>query len=134
MTSPATPTLNQSKGPRPDASLSVLMSPDSDGNQSQRGSDRLRALARHLGRLAAAEPCASAYRPRSLPLRRIPMKTTTKPRSTMLTVEDAAEHLGVSSRTVHRLLDTGELSKHQFLRCVRISQDDLNNYIARSRK
>jgi excisionase family DNA binding protein len=62
------------------------------------------------------------------------MTTTTKPRSAMLTVEDAAERLRLSTRTVHRLLDTGELPKHQFGRAVRISQDDLDNYIARSRK
>jgi excisionase family DNA binding protein len=52
----------------------------------------------------------------------------------MLTVEDAAERLRLSTRTVHRLLDSGALPKHQFHRCVRISQDDLDNYIARSRK
>ena len=62
------------------------------------------------------------------------MNITVKPRSTMLTVEDAAERLCLSTRTVHRLLDNGELPKHQFLRSVRISQDDLDNYIARSRK
>jgi excisionase family DNA binding protein len=52
----------------------------------------------------------------------------------MLTVEDAANLLRLSTRTVHRLLDTGALPKHQFGRAVRISQDDLHNYITRSRK
>ena len=62
------------------------------------------------------------------------MNTATKPRSAMLTVEDAAKALCLSTRTIHRLLDNGALPKHQFGRAVRISQEDLHNYIACSRK
>jgi hypothetical protein len=56
--------LNQSKGRRPGASLSVCMPSDrDDDDQSQPGSGRLRALARHLGKLAAAEAMRASMSP-----------------------------------------------------------------------
>jgi excisionase family DNA binding protein len=51
-----------------------------------------------------------------------------------ITVKEAAKALALSQRSIHRLIDQGDLRKHQFGRAVRIAPDDLEAYIARSRK
>ena len=43
------------------------LSVDCNGNQTPSGSDRLRALARHLGRLAAAEAMRVSVLPAPIP-------------------------------------------------------------------
>ena len=62
------------------------------------------------------------------------MKSANTSPIVMLTVEQTAQRLGLSARTVHRLIESGAIPKHQFARAVRISTDDLNTYIAKSRK
>ena len=52
----------------------------------------------------------------------------------LLSADQAAALLGLSTRTVRRLIETNELHAHWFGRSVRISQDDLNTFIAKSRK
>ena len=52
----------------------------------------------------------------------------------MLTTKEAAQALRLSERSIFRLIDDGELRRHQFGRAVRISPDDLDAYIARCRK
>ena len=47
----------------------------------------------------------------------------------LLTVEEVAERLSVSVRTVRRLIDGGELPAHRMGRMVRVSVDDLDRYI-----
>jgi excisionase family DNA binding protein len=62
------------------------------------------------------------------------MTTANNRRPALLSAESIATELGLSVRTVRRLIETGELRAHRFGRAVRISQEDLNVYIAKSRK
>jgi excisionase family DNA binding protein len=48
--------------------------------------------------------------------------------------EDAAERLGVSSRTVRRLATRGELASHRIANLLRFSDVDIDDYIHRARK
>ena len=50
------------------------------------------------------------------------------------TIKEAAEKLGVSTRTVKRRIDSGELKRHKLGRAVRISEDDLRAFLALSRE
>lgn len=47
----------------------------------------------------------------------------------MLTVNEAAEKMSVSSKTVYRLMGNGLLRKVKIGRSTRISEDDLNGYL-----
>ena len=47
----------------------------------------------------------------------------------LITIDQAAEQLAVSRRTVMRLLDDGSLTKYKIGRCVRLSAEDVNTYI-----
>jgi len=62
------------------------------------------------------------------------MKSNNEPRLAMNTVKDAAAQLNLSERTVHRLIANGEIRTHRFCGAVRISQCDLDTYVAKSRK
>jgi excisionase family DNA binding protein len=50
-----------------------------------------------------------------------------------LRVPEVAELLGVSTKTVWRLLDSGELPFHRFRRSIRISETDYAGFAARHR-
>jgi len=50
-----------------------------------------------------------------------------------LTLRESAEYLGVSPRTVRRLIDRNELVIHYFGSCIRTRVSDLEDYIAMSR-
>jgi excisionase family DNA binding protein len=52
----------------------------------------------------------------------------------MLTVEQVAEELSVSIRTVRRLIKDGSVPVHRIGRSVRVSEDDLKRYIAACRQ
>jgi excisionase family DNA binding protein len=52
---------------------------------------------------------------------------------TMCTINQTAEMINVSSRTVRRLIDSGRLPVHRFGRSVRISERDIAQLIAASR-
>ena len=52
----------------------------------------------------------------------------------LLTIKQAAEHLQVSSKTVRRWLDTGDLIAHRLGRQWRISAADLQTFIRMGRQ
>jgi len=47
----------------------------------------------------------------------------------MMTVREAAEKMSVSTKTVYRLMGSGQLRKVKIGRSTRISEDDLNGYL-----
>jgi excisionase family DNA binding protein len=51
----------------------------------------------------------------------------------MRTIDETAEMINVSSRTVRRLIDSGKLPVHRFGRSVRISDVDIAHLIEASR-
>lgn len=51
-----------------------------------------------------------------------------------LSVREAAEELGKSERSGWRLVEQGELPVHEFGGSTRVKRDDLDAYIARSRR
>jgi len=50
-----------------------------------------------------------------------------------LTVDQVADELGLSTRSVWRLIATKELVPNHFGGAVRISRDELEDYVRRSR-
>jgi excisionase family DNA binding protein len=59
-------------------------------------------------------------------------KTTSVPK--LLTIEQVAERLEVSPRTVRRWISAGALAVHRFGRTVRISEPDLTACLAAHRQ
>ena len=57
-------------------------------------------------------------------------KAKTPSASPLLTIRDVAERLQVSERTVHRLIDAGELAVIRIGRSIRVSEDALNALLA----
>jgi excisionase family DNA binding protein len=55
------------------------------------------------------------------------------PITRLRTIDEAAELLNVSARTVRRLIDSGALPVHRFGRLVRIADADLGAFLAASR-
>lgn len=51
----------------------------------------------------------------------------------MLTTSEVAEKLNLSEKTIRNLIDSGELKAFKFGRVYRISEEELNNFIERSR-
>jgi excisionase family DNA binding protein len=60
-----------------------------------------------------------------------PLKVNAIPR--LLSVATVASHLGVSTKTVRRLLKDGQLPNLRVGRQIRISERDLADFLARSR-
>jgi len=62
--------------------------------------------------------------------------STPAPESTpaFLTVEAAAELLGLSLATVRRAIRNGDLQVHRFGRAIRISRESFETYIDKSRR
>jgi excisionase family DNA binding protein len=54
-------------------------------------------------------------------------------RSRFLTVPEVARELGISERSVWRLIEMGELSPHRFGAATRIKREELDAYVERSR-
>jgi excisionase family DNA binding protein len=52
----------------------------------------------------------------------------------LLDLDAVATRLGVSSKTVRRLIDRGELAVHRIGRLLRVSEADLQSYVARRRQ
>lgn len=46
---------------------------------------------------------------------------------------DAARYLGLTTRTVYRLIDEGEVVAYKFGRVIRIKRADLDDFIGRSK-
>lgn len=53
-----------------------------------------------------------------------------EPVATFYTVEEAAEKMGLSKTTVHRLVRSGELGHTRVTRWIRISPEDITAYYA----
>jgi excisionase family DNA binding protein len=51
----------------------------------------------------------------------------------MLSVEETAQNLDVSTRTVHRPIARRELPAHRVGSCLRISDEAMRSYLRRSR-
>ena len=56
------------------------------------------------------------------------------PLPTLLTIDQTAKHLQVSTKTVRRWIEAGELVAHRFGRQWRISESDLQAFIRMRRK
>jgi excisionase family DNA binding protein len=52
----------------------------------------------------------------------------------LLDIPAVATRLGVSSKTVRRLIDRAELAVHRIGRLLRVSEADLHSYVARQRQ
>jgi excisionase family DNA binding protein len=52
----------------------------------------------------------------------------------MLTVDQVAEHLAISTKTVRRWIADGRLSVHRIGRQLRISGPDLQAFVAQQRR
>jgi excisionase family DNA binding protein len=50
-----------------------------------------------------------------------------------LTIDEVAEHLVVSTRSVKRWIDCGDLRVHRFGRLVRIAEEDLARFLEHHR-
>ncbi len=61
-----------------------------------------------------------------------PKRARAAPR--LLTVRATAERLQVAEKTVRRLVDAGDLPTHRIGGCVRVSEDDLLVFLARTRR
>jgi excisionase family DNA binding protein len=62
------------------------------------------------------------------------MRATGTQRTPMLSVDDVAELLNVSTKTVRRWLQDGRLSCHRFGRQIRISAEALDAFIRQNRE
>lgn len=52
----------------------------------------------------------------------------------LLNVAEVAEMLSVSTKTVRRMIDTGALRHHRIGRAIRVSSEDLTNYVNSTRQ
>jgi excisionase family DNA binding protein len=76
--------------------------------------------------------------PRTSNPARSPSRTTGtgirgRPLTRLRTIDEAAELLNVSPRTVRRLIESGALPVHRLGRLVRIADQDLGAFLAASR-
>jgi excisionase family DNA binding protein len=46
-------------------------------------------------------------------------------------IDEVADHLGVSPRTIRRWINAGKLRAHRFGRTLRIANDDLQDFLSR---
>ena len=51
----------------------------------------------------------------------------------MYTTADLAEMLNLSEKTIRNLIESGDLEAHKFGRVYRISEEQLNNFINKSK-
>lgn len=63
-----------------------------------------------------------------------PKSKTHRPKAVFYSVDDVADGLSVSSKTVRRKINDGELRAHRIGRQVRISKEDLDAFLARQRR
>ena len=55
--------------------------------------------------------------------------TPTKSEQPLLAVKEVARRLGISAKTVRRIIDRGELPAHRIGRLVRIADTDLQLFV-----
>ena len=58
------------------------------------------------------------------------MANAPQPLPKFLTVQEVADNLAVSDKTVRRLIDRGDLPRHKLGRQVRISERDFRDFVA----
>lgn len=51
----------------------------------------------------------------------------------MFTTSEVAEKLNLSEKTIRNLIESGELEAHKFGRVFRISEEQLDNFIEKSK-
>jgi excisionase family DNA binding protein len=61
------------------------------------------------------------------------MTTTSKPAFIFYNVNDLTKLLGVSKPTVYRLIETRQIPSYKIKGCVRISHDDVMNFLELNR-
>jgi excisionase family DNA binding protein len=61
------------------------------------------------------------------------MTTARRPRTRLLTVQDVATDLQLSTKTIRRLIDRGDLPVHRLGRSVRVSEEDLLVFTTRTK-
>lgn len=61
------------------------------------------------------------------------MSTTTRPPRRLLSVQETADALHVSTQTIRRLINRRALHVHRIGRGLRISEDDVQLYLNRTR-
>jgi excisionase family DNA binding protein len=59
----------------------------------------------------------------------VPSLATSSPRPRLLTPNEVAEHLRVSTMTVYRLIKSGDLRAARIGKSFRISEDDVDAYL-----
>lgn len=50
-----------------------------------------------------------------------------------MSTKEAAEHLGVTLRSLYRFIDEGSLAAYKFGRVIRLKEDDVDSFIEASR-
>ena len=50
-----------------------------------------------------------------------------------LSTAEAAKHLGITSRTLYRFIDEGQIPGYRFGRVIRLKRDDVDQFIEASR-
>jgi excisionase family DNA binding protein len=63
-----------------------------------------------------------------------PPPSLTSPAGSLLDVDAVADRLDVSSKTVRRHIDRGDLAVHRIGRLLRVSEEDLANFVAGRRQ
>lgn len=62
------------------------------------------------------------------------MKKHTGPVPRLLSMQDLAERLSVSSKTISRWIASGDLRAHRLGRQIRIAEEDANVFVASRRR
>lgn len=52
---------------------------------------------------------------------------------TWLSTKEAARRLGISNRTLYRLIDEGQVTAYKFGRVIRLTDDDVQAFLDRAR-
>jgi excisionase family DNA binding protein len=52
---------------------------------------------------------------------------------TWLSTREAARQLGITPRTLYRLIDDGQVAAHKIGRVIRLKQSDVDDFVERSR-
>jgi excisionase family DNA binding protein len=69
-----------------------------------------------------------------LPSTALPPSKGHRPVPWLISVAEAAQHLGVSSKTVRRWIEQGELPHHRLGRQIRIAESDLIVFLHQCRQ
>jgi len=59
-------------------------------------------------------------------------RRSTSPENLWLSVQSAADQLGLTTRTIYRFINEGKLAAYRFGRVYRIRREDLDSFVASS--